>query len=69
MTSNIRTTITVKREFELAEDQLEALLQAHGAMRFGCDADKVQVHIQISSSGSYVQSVTLSTESEVVEES
>lgn len=69
MTSNIRTTITVKKEFELAEDQLEALLQAHGAMRFGCDADKVQVHIQISSSGSYVQSITLSTESEVVEES
>lgn len=67
MTSNIRTTITVKKEFELAEDQLEALLQAHGAMRFGCDADKVQVHIQISSSGSYVQSVTLSTES-IVEE-
>ncbi len=69
MTSNIRTTITVKKEFELAEDQLEALLQAHGALRFGCDANKVQVHIQISSSGSYVQSVTLSTESEVVEES
>lgn len=69
MTSNIRTTITVKKEFELAEDQLEALLQAHGALRFGCDANKVQVHIQVSSSGSYVQSVTLSTESEVVEES
>ncbi len=69
MTSNIRTTITVKKEFELAEDQLEALLQAHGAMRFGCDANKVQVHIQINRSGSYVQSVTLSTESEVVEES
>lgn len=67
MTSNIRTTITVKKEFELTEDQLEALLQAHGAMRFGCDADKVQVHIQISSIGSYVQSVTLSIESEVVE--
>lgn len=66
MTSNIRTTITVKKEFELAKDQLEALLQAHGALRFGCDADKVQVHIQISSSGRYVQSVTLSTESEVV---
>ena len=68
MTSNIRTTITVKKEFELAEDQLEALLQAHGALRFGCDANKVQVHIQISGSGSYVQCVTLSTESEVVEE-
>lgn len=62
----VRTTITVKKELELTEDQIEAILQAHGALRFACDADNVSVHFDVSSGG-YLRSVTLSTES-IVEE-
>lgn len=62
------TTITVKKEIELAEDQVEAILQAHGALRFACDASDVNVHFEVSSGG-FLESVTLSTEKESVEES